>query len=103
MFDSFTPAARSLALVPARRGSIIAEQGGIRMISSFSEAGGGSGVNGLTGVPSSMHNSNAQGTAIVLLSLARPFERCHSGGDLCLIKCFVCLVTNCFCFVCLVF
>jgi hypothetical protein len=31
----------------------------------------------LTGVPSGMHNSNAQSTAIMLLSFSGSLERCH--------------------------
>ena len=70
MFDSLTPDARSLALVPSRRGSIIALQQ--THVSNYVSGGGG--VEGRTCVPPCMHNSNAESTAIVLLSFSWAFE-----------------------------
>lgn len=78
MFDSFTPQARSFALVPARRGSMIAV--GVGEISSFVSfvyllAAGWCGE--LTCVPAGVDDSNAESTTIVHLSFSGAFESCH--------------------------
>jgi hypothetical protein len=69
IFDSLTPDARSLAFVPARRGSIIAD--------SMLGWGGVWGETRLTAVPTCVYNSNAQFTAIMLLSFTGAFKCSH--------------------------
>jgi hypothetical protein len=69
MLDSFTPDARSLSFVPLRRGSIIA---GAEVSVLHVRCSGGELRR--TGVPACVHDANAQGAAIVLLSFSGAFE-----------------------------
>jgi len=63
-----TPDVSSLALVPARRGSIIA------VGKSARGSGGGVRQSQCTGVPASVDDSNTKAAAIVLLCFSRSFE-----------------------------
>jgi len=70
MLDSLTPDARSLALVPASRGSIIAMGRG----SVQGSAGGGVGFGRRTGIPACVDDANAEAAAIMLLGFSGAFE-----------------------------